>query len=55
MSPLFNLSDIDRVLESDVPEQVEETLQGVIVLGCSIFSGSPDNIVRLDLKKKKSF
>ena len=50
----LHLSDIDRVLESDVPEEVEQTLQGVVVLGCSIFSSSPDDIVRLNLKEFES-
>ena len=49
----LHLSNIDRVLESDVPEEVEQTLQGVVVLGCSIFSSSPDDIVCLDLSKIK--
>ena len=50
----LHLSDIDRVLESDVPEEIEKTLQGVVVLGCSIFSSSPDDIVRLNLKEFES-
>ena len=49
----LHLSDIDRVLECDVPKKVEKTLQGVVVLGCSIFSSSPDDIVCLDLRKIK--
>ena len=48
----FHLSDIDRVLEGDVPKEVEKTLQCVIVLGCPIFSSSPDDIICLDLQKK---
>jgi len=36
------------VLEGDVPKEVEETLQCVVVLGCPIFSSSPDDIVSLD-------
>ena len=47
----LHLSDIDRVLESDVPEEIEKTLQGVVVLGSPIFSSSPDDIVSLDLKE----
>ena len=48
----FHLSDIDRVLEGDVPKEVEKTLQCVVVLCCSIFTSSPDDIVSLDLRKR---
>ena len=48
----FHLSDIDGVLESDVPKEVEKTLQCVIVLSCPIFSSSPNDIICLDLQKK---
>ena len=32
------LAHIDRVLESDVLEEVEEALQGVVVLGRAVLS-----------------
>ena len=49
----IHLSNVDRVLEGDVTKQVEEALQCVVVLGCPILSSSPDDIVSLDLQKKR--
>ena len=40
------------MLEGDVSKEVEKTLQCVVVLCCSIFTSSPDDIVSLDLQKK---
>ena len=48
---VIHLSDVNRVLEGDIPEEVEKTFQSVVILGCSIFSSSPDDIVCLDLKE----
>ena len=48
---VIHLSDVNRVLEGDIPEEVEKTFQSVVILGCSIFASSPDDIVCLDLKE----